>query len=78
MLNGLNVIRGLETTDRDLYIIGIPIVLTLALVLLPASVTKNAPQILQYLLGSPIAVAAIAAIILNLVMPKSNPEVTTA
>ncbi|GAQ00418.1 xanthine/uracil permease [Companilactobacillus farciminis] len=78
MLNGLNVIRGLETTDRDLYIIGIPIVLTLALVLLPASVTKNAPQILQYLLGSPIAVAAIAAIILNLVMPKSSPEVKTA
>ena len=78
MLNGLNVIRGLETTDRDLYIIGIPIVLTLALVLLPASITKNAPQILQYLLGSPIAVAAIAAIILNLVMPKSSPEVKTA
>ncbi|CAJ1194180.1 uracil-xanthine permease family protein [Companilactobacillus paralimentarius] len=72
MLNGLNVIRGLETTDRDLYIIGLPIVLTLALVLLPANVTKNAPQILQYLLGSPIAVAAIAAIILNLVMPKSR------
>ena len=72
MLNGLNVIRGLETTDRDLYIIGLPIVLTLALVLLPANVTKNAPQILQYLLGSPIAVAAIAAIVLNLVMPKSS------
>ena len=72
MLNGLNVIRGLETTDRDLYIIGLPIVLTLALVLLPADVTKNAPQILQYLLGSPIAVAAIAAIILNLVMPKAK------
>ena len=73
MLNGLNVIRGLETTDRDLYIIGIPIILTLALVLLPATVTKDAPQILQYLLGSPIAVAAIAAIILNLVMPKTKP-----
>lgn len=74
MLNGLNVIRGLETTDRDLYIIGIPIVLTLALVLLPANVTKNAPQILQYLLGSPIAAAAIAAIVLNLVMPKTTPS----
>lgn len=81
MLNGLNVIRGLETTDRDLYIIGIPIILTLALVLLPANVTKNAPQILQYLLGSPIAVAAIAAIILNLVMPQTkvaNSKVKTA
>ncbi|WP_334332598.1 uracil-xanthine permease family protein [Companilactobacillus sp. HBUAS59544] len=79
MLNGLNVIRGIETTDRDLYIIGVPIILTLALVLLPANVTKNAPQIIQYLLGSPIAVAAIAAIILNLVMPKqSAKQVKTA
>lgn len=70
MLNGLNVIRSLKTTDRDIYIIGLPIILTLALVLLPASVTKESPQILQYLLGSPIAAAAIAAIVLNLLMPK--------
>ncbi|WP_334328797.1 uracil-xanthine permease family protein [Companilactobacillus sp. HBUAS59699] len=70
MLNGLNVIRSLHTTDRDIYIIGLPIILTLALVLLPANVIKQAPQIIQYLLGSPIAVAAVAAILLNLLMPK--------
>lgn len=70
MLNGLNVIRSLHTTDRDIYIIGLPIILTLALVLLPTNVIKQTPQIIQYLLGSPIAVAAVAAILLNLLMPK--------
>jgi len=36
---------------------------------------NEAPQMVQYLLGSPIAVAAVAAIILNLVMPKRHPLV---
>ena len=70
MLNGVNVIRGIKTADADLYIIGIPIVLTLAIILLPSSIAKAAPQMVQYLLGSPIAVAALAAIILNLLMPR--------
>lgn len=70
MLNGLNVIRSLDTSEGDLYVIGIPIILTLALVLLPAKVLAETPQTVQYLLGSPIAVAAIAAILLNLMMPK--------
>ncbi|MFD1471392.1 uracil-xanthine permease family protein [Companilactobacillus mishanensis] len=72
MLNGLNVIRRLNTTDRDIYIIGLPIILTLALVLLPNSVIKESPQLLQYLLGSPIAIAAITAILLNILMPSPH------
>ncbi|WP_251548218.1 uracil-xanthine permease family protein [Limosilactobacillus caecicola] len=70
MLNGLNVIRGIKTSDADLYIIGLPIILTLAIILLPTHLTNHAPQMVQYLLGSPIAVAALAAIILNLLMPR--------
>ena len=72
MLNGLNVIRGIKTESSDLYIIGLPIILTLAIVLLPSKVTDNAPQLLQYLLGSPVAVAALCAIILNLLMPRDR------
>lgn len=70
MLNGLRVIRNLKESESDIYVIGVPIILTLALVLIPAAVVKEAPQMLQYLLGSPIAAAAVAAIILNLVMTK--------
>ncbi|MEE6685203.1 solute carrier family 23 protein, partial [Limosilactobacillus fermentum] len=72
MLNGLNVIRQQQTGESDLYIIGLPIILTLALVLLPSKVTNAAPQMIQYLLGSPIAVAAITAIVLNLLMPSRH------
>ncbi|BAP85273.1 xanthine/uracil permease [Paucilactobacillus hokkaidonensis JCM 18461] len=70
MLNGLNVIRGLKTGESDLYIIGLPIILTIALVLLPSKVLNETPQMMQYLLASPIAIAAITAIILNLIMPR--------
>lgn len=70
MLNGLNVIRRIETGESDLYIIGLPIILTIALVLLPSKVLNETPQMVQYLLASPIAIAAITAIILNLIMPK--------
>lgn len=70
MLNGLNVIRNLKTGESDLYIIGLPIILTIALVLLPSHVLHAAPQMIQYLLGSPIAIAALTAIILNLLMPR--------
>ena len=60
------------TGEFDLYIIGLPIILTLALVLLPSKVTNAAPQMIQYLLGSPIAIAAITAIVLNLLMPSRH------
>ncbi|WP_283588054.1 uracil-xanthine permease family protein [Limosilactobacillus viscerum] len=70
MLNGLNVIRRLKTGESDIYVIGLPIVLTIALVLLPKHVLNSSPQMLQYLLGSPIAISAITAIVLNILMPK--------
>ncbi|WP_242363689.1 uracil-xanthine permease family protein [Limosilactobacillus antri] len=70
MLNGLNVIRKLKTGESDIYVIGLPIILTIALVLLPKHVLNAAPTMLQYLLGSPVAIAAITAIILNILMPR--------
>lgn len=72
MLNGLNVIRNLSTEETDIYVVGLPIVLTIALVLLPKAVLHAAPQMVQYLLGSPVAIAAITAIILNILMPRRS------
>ncbi len=74
MLNGLNVIRNLKTGESDLYVIGLPIILTIALVLIPKKITAAAPQMVQYLLGSPIAVAALTAIILHLLMPTRRTQ----
>ena len=66
------MIRGIQTQASDLYIIGLPIILTLAIVLLPKTVTNHAPQLVQYLLGSPVAIAAVCAIVLNLLMPRDH------
>jgi NCS2 family nucleobase:cation symporter-2 len=72
MLSGLNVIGDLNMTGNKGYIIGVPIVMTLALVFLPDKVINDAPQMIQYLLGSPITVAAVTAVILNLVLNKKE------
>lgn len=74
MLNGLNVIRYLNTNESAIYILGIPIVLTMAVILVPSHLVNSTPQIIQYLLGSPITIAAISAIILNLIMGDHQPE----
>ncbi|ANZ64694.1 xanthine/uracil permease [Secundilactobacillus paracollinoides] len=74
MLNGLNVIRNLATSDSAIYVIGIPIVLTMAVVLVPSKVVSEAPQMIQYLLGSPITIGAISAILMNLFMSKSSKQ----
>lgn len=74
MLNGLKVIKGIRTTERDLYVVGMPIILTMAMILIPASTVKAAPQMIQYVLESSVAVAAIACVILNQIMPKRLQE----
>lgn len=70
MLNGLNVIRNLSMDESSIYVLGIPIVLTMAVIFLPSKVVSETPQMIQYLLGSPITIAAITAIVINLVMGK--------
>jgi NCS2 family nucleobase:cation symporter-2 len=77
MLNGLNVIRYLDTNESAIYILGIPIVLTMAVILVPSHLVSSTPQMIQYLLGSPITIAAVSAIILNLVMGDHRPETET-
>ncbi|MFD1318036.1 uracil-xanthine permease family protein [Loigolactobacillus zhaoyuanensis] len=70
MLSGLQVIRQRHFAERDLYILGIPIIMTLALILVPSQLVKEAPQTIQYLLSSPIAVSALLAIVLNQILPQ--------
>ena len=56
--------------NYNILIIGLPIVITIALVLIPKKIVSGAPQMVQYLLGSPVAMAAITAIVLNLLKPR--------
>lgn len=42
---------------------------TIGLLFIPAELKASTPQLLQYLIGSPIAVSAIVAIIMNKLIP---------
>ncbi len=72
MLNGFRVVKDCEFSERELYIIGIPLVFAMGLLFLPADVKKDAPQIVQYLLDSPIAISAIVSILMNKIIPVKH------
>ena len=69
LLNGFRVVKNLDFSERELYIIGVPLMFTIGLLFIPAGLKASAPQFLQYLIGSPIAVGAIVAIIMNKLIP---------
>lgn len=72
MLNGFRVVKNADFSERELYIIGIPLIFAIGLLFLPKDVITSAPTMLQYLLGSPIAIGAIVAIIMNKIMPAEK------
>lgn len=69
MLSGFRVIKNEEFSERELYIIGVPLIFAIGLLFMPNEVKKSAPQFIQYLLDSPIAISAIVAIIMNKLIP---------
>lgn len=73
-LSGMQVINKVTITEKETYVISIPIVLTIALIFIPKDFVSTLPTILQYLFASPIATAAIAAMILNKIIPNVKKE----
>lgn len=71
-INGLQVMKDVTIGEKEMYIISIPMILTLALVLIPKDFLYSLPTFVQYLFGSPILVAALAAILLNKLLPRGN------
>lgn len=70
MLSGFRVIKNEEFSERELYIIGVPLIVAIGLIFIPASLKGSAPQFIQYLLDSPIAVSALVAIAMNKLIPE--------
>lgn len=68
--NGFKVIQPFTINDRNMIIMGIPIFLTIATILLPSDVLNHAPEWAGYILSSGITVGALATLILNLVIPR--------
>lgn len=72
--NGMKVIQPIMIDDRNMMVIGIPILLTIAVTVLPKEVLANVPDWANYILSSGITVGAIATVLLNLVIPANKEE----
>ncbi|UOQ84833.1 nucleobase:cation symporter-2 family protein [Gracilibacillus salinarum] len=77
MMNGFKVIKKAPFTERNMIVIGVPILLALFAVLLPADAMSTLPQIVTYFVASGTAVGAIGALILNFILPAKNDDKTT-
>ena len=69
-ISGLQVMKNEHIGEKEMYVIAVPVILTLALTLLPKDFLYALPTTVQYLFGSPIATAALVAIMLNKVLPN--------
>lgn len=74
MMNGLKVIKDAPFTERNMIVIGVPVMLALFAVLIPAEILNSLPNIATYFVSSGIAVGAIGALVLNLVLPEKSED----
>lgn len=70
--NGMKVIQPINIDDRNMIIIGVPILLTIAVTVLPKEVLTAVPDWANYILSSGITVGALATVILNLLIPDNK------
>jgi len=74
LINGLKIVQLIDLDERAMMIIGVPILMTMAVIVLPASSLDNVPSFVSYLLSSSITVGALAALILNLIIPNKKKQ----
>lgn len=70
-LSGIRIVRHVRFDERNIFVIGIPIVVALFIDLAPKALFEGLPEMLSYLLSSSIATGALTAIILYQIFPKS-------
>ncbi|WHY78181.1 nucleobase:cation symporter-2 family protein [Neobacillus sp. WH10] len=72
VMNGLKVIQHVVIDDRNMMVIGVPILLTVGTMVLPKEILYSVPDFANYILSSGTAVGAIATVILNLIIPHER------
>ncbi|RYM00487.1 purine permease [Sporolactobacillus sp. THM7-7] len=73
-MNGFRVIQNEKMDERNMMIIGIPLFLTVATMILPKDVLSSFPPLLNYIFSSGTAVGAIATVLLNIIIPIRKPS----
>ena len=69
---GINMFKSIEMGSKETYIVSIAAILAIGLNILPAGLLESLPVFAQYILGSSIATSALAAIILNKIIPDAK------
>lgn len=69
---GLQVLKRERIGQKETFVVAIPVILVMATTtgILPTAALKPLPAVVQYLVGSPIAMASVFAIALNKVLPS--------
>ncbi|MFP7298227.1 uracil-xanthine permease family protein [Neobacillus niacini] len=75
VMNGMKVIQHVDIDDRNMMVIGVPILLTIGTIVLPKEILYSVPDFANYILSSGTAVGALAVVILNLVIPQERKSV---
>ena len=70
--NGMKVIQHISLNDRNMMVIGLPILLTIAVTVLPKDALQGAPDFVGYILSSNITVGALATLVLNQLIPENK------
>jgi uracil-xanthine permease len=71
-MNGFRVVRASPLSERNMLVVGLPLLLALFATLIPPDYLKSLPNVVQYLLGSSIAFGAVGAILLHQILPEQG------
>ncbi|MGE8077596.1 uracil-xanthine permease family protein [Peribacillus loiseleuriae] len=74
VMNGFKVIQHIVVDDRNMMVIGIPILLAIGVTVLPKDILYSLPDFANYLLSSGTGIGAISAVVLNLIIPHEKPK----
>lgn len=69
LVAGIGMFKSINMNSKDIYIVSIAAIVAVALNLMPQGAMDALPVIMQYILGSSIASAALVAILLNKIIP---------
>ncbi|MFD1848557.1 solute carrier family 23 protein [Oceanobacillus bengalensis] len=75
MMNGFKVVKQAPFTERNMLVIGVPIMFALFAVLMPADVLYRLPSLVTYFVSSGTAIGAIVALLLNVILPQKSDDV---
>lgn len=67
---GIRILRHVHLDERAMLVVGIPLICAFFATLAPKPWVQSLPDMLQYLLGSAVTVGAMAAMVMNLVLPR--------